>query len=234
MNHIRVEALKAVLDELQTWTIDLNQYYGDAEPQGIIDAVLTGQIDSLRAFCQRLGWSDLVTSMQDMTPLRGNAVESLQVIQSFVVPEARRLLVSTDIEEAPHPTDWFWDLVHPRVASLSRPRFEAGFFGDAVEASYKEVNDVAKRIVRDVDGRELDGATLMTTAFSPKHPLIQLTPLETETDRSIQQGYLQIMAGAMVGIRNPTAHGNLNPGASEALHLICLASLLMRKLDERI
>ena len=119
--------------------------------------------------------------MREMTPLRGNAVESLEVIQSFVIPEARRLLLKTDIDKAPNPTDWFWELIHPRVASLSRPRFEAGFFGDAVEASYKEVNDVAKRIVKDVDGRELDGATLMTTAFSPKRPLIRLTSLETET-----------------------------------------------------
>ena len=234
MNHIRIDALRSVLDELEAVRIDLNQYYGDAEPQGIIDALLTGQMDSLRAFCQTLGWSDLVTSMRDMTPLRGNAVESLEVIHSFVIPEARRLLLKTDIEEVPNPTDWFWELIHPRVASLSRPRFEAGFFGDAVEASYKEVNDAAKRIVRDVDGRELDGTTLMNTAFSPKKPLIPLTPLETETDRNIQQGYMQIMAGAMIGIRNPTAHGNLNPGASEALHLICLASLLMRKIDERI
>ena len=136
--------------------------------------------------------------------------------------------------DSPSPTDWFWEFVHPRIAALARPRFEAGFFGDAVEASYKEVNDAAKRIIRDVDGRDLDGANLMNTAFSPNNPLIRLTPLETETDRSIQQGYMQIMAGAMIGIRNPKAHGNLNPGASRALHLICLASLLMHKIDERI
>ena len=234
MNHIRVDAVTSVLDDLEAFRIDLNQYYDDAEPQRIIDDVLTGKIDSLQAFCQTLGWSDLVTSMRDMTPLRGNAVESLEVIQSFVAPEARRLLQRTDIEEVPSPTDWFWELVHPRIAALARPRFEAGFFGDAVEASYKEVNDAAKRIVREVDDQELDGATLMNTAFSPNRPLIRLTALETETDRSIQQGYMQIMAGAMTGIRNPKAHGNLNPGGSRTLHLICLASLLMHKIDERI
>ena len=234
MNHIRIDALRSVLDELESASIDLNQYYGDAEPQGIIDVSLTGQIDALRAFFQTLGWSDLVTSIRDMTPLHGNAVESLQVIQSFVIPEARQRLLKTDIEDVPNPIDWFWELIHPRIASLSRPRFEAGFFGDAVEASYKEVNDVAKRIFRDVDSRELDGAVLMNTAFTPKKPVIRLTPLETDTDRNVQQGYMQIMAGAMIGIRNPAAHGNLNPGASQALHLICLASLLMRTIDERV
>ena len=233
MKHIRIDALTAVLDDLDAFEINLNMYYDDAEPQGVIDSVLTGKIESLLAFCQTLGWSEIVTSMRDRTPLHGNAVESLELIQSFLIPEARRLLLKNDVEAVPTPTDWFWELVHPHVAALARPRFDAGFFGDAVEASYKEVNDAAKRIVREVDGRELDGASLMNIAFSPKNPLIRLTALETETDRSIQQGYMQIMAGAMTGIRNPKAHGNLNPGASRALHLICLASLLMHKIDER-
>ena len=135
--------------------------------------------------------------------------------------------------ETPGPSDWVWQCIHPRVAKLARPRFEDGYYGEAVEASYKEVNEVVKQIVRDVAGRELDGAGLMTTAFSPNNPLIELTELETTTDQDIQKGYMQIMAGAMTGIRNPKAHGNLNPPASEALHLICLASLLMHKIDER-
>ena len=51
----------------------------------------------------------------------------------------------------------------------------------------------------------------MTTAFSANKPLIRLNMLETDTDRNIQQGFMMIMAGAMIGIRNPTAHSNLNP-----------------------
>ena len=87
---------------------------------------------------------------------------------------------------------------------------------------------------RESEQREADGAGLMTSAFSPGNPIIRLTPLESDTDRNIQQGYMQIFAGAMAGIRNPKAHGNLNPDARKALHLISLASLLMCKVDERI
>ena len=103
-----------------------------------------------------------------------------------------------------------------------------------MESSFKELNDAVKRIVRDADGRELDGASLMNTAFSPNNPVVRLTPLATLTDRDEQQGYMLIMAGSMTGIRNPKAHGNLNPDSAKALHLICLASLLMHRLDERI
>jgi uncharacterized protein (TIGR02391 family) len=226
--------MTAVLDDLAGIEIGLNDYYDDAEPQSVIDNVLTGKINSLRAFCQLLGWSELVAPLQGMTPLQGNAIESLATVQSFVIPEARRLLAATDIEQPQSPTQWFWEFVHPRICALARPRFDAGFFGDAVEASFKEINDAVKRIVRDTDGRELDGAGLMTTAFSPQNPVIRLSALITETDRNIQQGYMQIMAGSMTGIRNPKAHGNLNPDSSKALHLIALASLLMHKVDERI
>lgn len=234
MPHTRTEALVALLDDIAGFEINLNHYYDDAEPQGVYDSILTGKLESLRAFCQLLGWSELVSQMQDMTPLRGNAVECLAIIQTFVIPEARRLLATTDIESPTSPTQWFWEFVHPRIRTLARPRFEAGFFGDAVEASFKEVNDAVKRLMRETTGNELDGAALMRTAFSPKNPILRLTPLETETDCNVQEGYMQIFAGAMTGVRNPQAHGNLDPDSTSALHLICLASLLLRKLDERL
>ena len=231
-NH-RTEALTKILNDLEDFSIDANQYFSDAEPQGFYDTVLTGRINSLLAFCQTLGWSELVAKLQGMTPLGADGLQALEVIQSYVIPEVRRLLANTDVEEAPRPTDWFWQLVHPRVAALARPRFETGFYGDAVGAVYTEFNQAVKQIVRKDHGKELDGASLMNTAFSPRNPLIKLTELETETGRSIQQGYMQIMAGAMTGIRNPKAHENLNPDSRKALHLICLASLLMHKIDER-
>jgi uncharacterized protein (TIGR02391 family) len=226
--------LSGLLDELARFELSPGDYWEDAEVREAYDSYLTGLINSLLAYCQTLGWSELVGHLRDMTPAQCNALESLETIHRFVIPEARRLLAASNIEKAQGPIQWFWEFLHPRISALARPRFEAGFFGDAVESSFKEFNDAVKRIVRDADGRELDGANLMNTAFSPSKPVIKLTPLGTETERSEQQGYMQIMAGAMTGLRNPGAHGNLNPDSSKTLHLICLASLLMRRLDERI
>ena len=234
MPSMRAEALSRLLDDLDAFEIPLNRYYDDVEPRGVIDDHLTGKINALRAFCQDLGWAELVAKLKDMTPLQCNAVESLDFVKSFVIPEARRLLEVSDIDAPVTPTQWFWDFVHPRIRALARPRFESGFFGDAVEASFKEVNDSVKRIVLALQGRELDGASLMTTAFSLQNPIIRLSELASDTDRAIQQGYMQIFAGSMTGIRNPKAHGNLNPDSSKALHLIALASLLMHKVDERL
>jgi hypothetical protein len=48
----------------------------------------------------------------------------------------------------------------------------------------------------------------------------------------MQQGYMQIFAGSMTGIRNPKAHENISIDSVRAVHFLFLASLLMAKLDE--
>lgn len=123
-------------------------------------------------------------------------------------------------------------LLHPVVAALSAARFSAGHYADAVEAAFKEVNAVVKAKFLARTGQELDGASLMTSAFSPKNPVLVLGDITTDSGRNIQQGYMQIFSGAMTGIRNPKAHANLQISEERALHLLLLASLLMHKIDE--
>jgi uncharacterized protein (TIGR02391 family) len=88
-----------------------------------------------------------------------------------------------------------------------------------------------KRIVKGKSGNELDGAPLMKTAFSVKNPVITLDDLSTNDGQNIQQGYMEIFAGAMTGIRNPKAHGIVTIGPERAIHFIFLASLLMDTLN---
>ncbi|MBA3443224.1 MAG: TIGR02391 family protein [Pyrinomonadaceae bacterium] len=138
---------------------------------------------------------------------------------------AASMLLATD-------SGGLWDLIHPKIAEVARSRFESNHLADAVEASLKKVNAVVKAKVRNATGKELDGSGLMTTAFSVQNPVIELDDLGIESGKSIQQGYMQIFAGAMTGIRNPKAHDNINIDEKRAIHLLFLASLLMYKLDE--
>lgn len=128
----------------------------------------------------------------------------------------------------------FWKLLHPRVVELARGRFENGQFADAVEAVLKDINSMVKRIVKDKTGREYDGSDLMNAAFSLNKPIIILDDLNTVTGKNIQQGYMQIFAGAMTGIRNPKAHDNVVIDENRAVHFLFLGSLLMTRLDEKI
>ena len=125
-----------------------------------------------------------------------------------------------------------WNLIHPSIQKIAAPRFSSSTFADAVEAALKHVNSRVKTYVKDKVGEELDGAPLMNRAFSPKNPVIVLDDLATETGRNIQLGYMQIFAGAMIGIRNPKAHANIEITKERAMHFLMLASLLMAKLDD--
>jgi len=148
--------------------------------------------------------------------------------------------LETDIRLEIRPTNLaeafsenFWTTLHAKVTTSARARFEAGQYADAVEAAFKELNTVVKEMVRKKTGQEHDGAGLMQKAFSPNAPVVALDDLSTESGKNIQQGYMQIFAGAMVGIRNPKAHANLTITKERCIHFLFLASLLFHKLDER-
>jgi uncharacterized protein (TIGR02391 family) len=138
---------------------------------------------------------------------------------------------------APQPairSEDFWNRLHPSIVHMSRSRFEAGHYADAVEAAFKELNTKLKAYVQKATGQEFDGADLTNRAFSLSNPIARLADLSTEDGKNIQKGYMQIFAGAMTGIRNPKAHSNVTIDASRAIHHLHLASLLHYIFDERL
>ena len=229
----RSQALDKLIGELEEFCIP-SDYYQDLEPQAAVDSYLNGKFDALAKYCVRVDWPDLLSAIINTLPLNASAPEALSTIQDYVLPEMRHAMARSDIDQTADQSDYFWALIHPRIAAIARPRIERGFMGDAVESSFKEVNDAVKRLALEAGHRELDGHGLMTTAFSLDNPIIRLNDLLSISERDEQKGYLQIYAGAMTGIRNPKAHANLNPPLAKTLHLVALASLLMHRLDERI
>jgi uncharacterized protein (TIGR02391 family) len=123
-----------------------------------------------------------------------------------------------------------WDLMDAEIVNVAKSRFDTGHYADSVEAAFKCLNAAVKRIFKVRTGEELDGAALMNRAFSPKQPVICLGDLSTESGQNLQQGYMQMFAGSMIGIRNPKAHDNVTIDHKEAIHLLFVASHLMSKL----
>ena len=103
-----------------------------------------------------------------------------------------------------------------------------------MEAAFKEINTRVKKIYKDRTSVEKDGAKLMQAAFSVQNPIIKLGDISTETGTNIQQGYMEMFAGAMIGIRNPQAHNNLLITKDNAIRKLHFASMLMYKLDDEL
>ena len=184
--------------------------------------------------------SDQVIRMRDSAPWWEQRVQASRApIQRFAMPVEDLSLVDDPDEEyvdsdeatvAGFDDDSFWTLIHPIVKAAARPRFEAGHLADAVEWALKVIAEEVRRR----SGLTLDGADLMHQAFSPKRPYLIFEDPIPSTQASMQQGYMEVFAGAMTGVRNPKAHGMIHLNRRRFIHFIFLASLLAEKLDEAV
>ena len=67
----------------------------------------------------------------------------------------------------------------------------------------------------------------MTDYNSEKKPLLSINGLKTSSERSEQLGYQMMLAGAMVGIRNPRAHDPELNSPQHALEFLIIANYLL-------
>jgi uncharacterized protein (TIGR02391 family) len=137
-------------------------------------------------------------------------------------------LVPAKTERVTPELDARLEALHAGIRRAAKPRLLGGHGDNAVEEACKVV---AKR-VRDMSGLQGDGVALMTTAFSPRNPLVKLNSLQTQSEQDEQLGYMHLAAGLMAAGRNPRAH---RPSADYdedvVLELLALASMIMRRLD---
>ena len=125
----------------------------------------------------------------------------------------------------------FWKYIHPYIKEVSKDRFDKSEYADSVEAAFKEINNRLKLIVVNRIGKEYDGADLMRRAFSVSNPILQLGDISYQSGRNVQEGYMNMFVGAMIGIRNPKAHTNSVINKEDAVRKLHFASMLMYRLD---
>ncbi|MBO9328637.1 TIGR02391 family protein [Achromobacter xylosoxidans] len=120
--------------------------------------------------------------------------------------------------------------VHPEVLNYCRAELmDENYFHAVFEAT----KGVAERI-RSLSGLTGDGAELVTKAFMGQQPILVLGPLTSESEKSEQRGFANLLIGLFGAIRNPLAHApktNWPMSEQDALDTLTLVSLLQRKLD---
>ena len=135
-----------------------------------------------------------------------------------------------------NPSEDIWNLVHPQIISISQDRFLDGYYAEAAENAFKEINSRVKKIYHILSPTTPipDGKNLMNKVFSPDNPLLEFCDRSTDSGKNIQLGFKEMLSGSMSALRNPKAHENIQPTPSDAMCQIIFASMLMYKIDEGI
>lgn len=123
----------------------------------------------------------------------------------------------------------FEHLLHPIVAAASLRHYHEGDYRNAVLDAMLALSD----LIRQRTGLNADGKALATEAFSLARPKLIFSELQTESGQNDQKGFMEMIAGAYTGIRNPKAHSLIHDldHTKTAQYLIAI-SLLVRRVAE--
>ncbi|MHC2423122.1 uncharacterized protein (TIGR02391 family) [Sinorhizobium meliloti] len=123
--------------------------------------------------------------------------------------------------------------VHPDVLRFCRDELLAdNYFHAVLEA----VKSVAEKI-RQRTGLTDDGGGLVDRAFSGSPPMLTINNLLTDSERSEQKGFANLLKGTFGMFRNTTAHAakvNWNMSKEDAEDLFSLVSLIHRRIDAAV
>jgi uncharacterized protein (TIGR02391 family) len=120
--------------------------------------------------------------------------------------------------------------VHPDVLRFCREELLADNYFHAVMEAVKSVADKLRARTGLID----DGAPLVDRALSGDPPMLAINPLKTESEKSEQKGFANLLRGTFGMFRNTTAHEariNWPMTKDDAEDLFSLVSLIQRRLD---
>lgn len=123
--------------------------------------------------------------------------------------------------------------VHPDVLQFCKAELIADNYFHAVQEATKSV--AAKLRLR--TGLTDDGSTLVDRVLGGDMPMLAISPLASESQKSEQRGFVHLLKGAFGMFRNPTAHEARilwNMDKADAEDLLSLVSLVHRRLDKAI
>jgi uncharacterized protein (TIGR02391 family) len=120
--------------------------------------------------------------------------------------------------------------VHPDVLRFCRQELLADNYFHAVLEAVKSVADK----IRTMTGLTDDGATLADRALGGDPPMLTINALSTESEKSEQRGFLNLVKGTFGMFRNTTAHAariHWPMTKEDAEDLFSLVSLIHRRIE---
>lgn len=123
--------------------------------------------------------------------------------------------------------------VHPNVLAFCRAELVAdNYFHAVLEATKSVANKLRAKT-----GRTEDGGALVDNVLGGESPLLAINSLFTESEKSEQRGFANLVKGTFGMFRNTTAHEARvlwKMDKEDAEDLLSLASLIHRRLDAAV
>jgi len=127
------------------------------------------------------------------------------------------------------------DLIEEKITDFGLRKIVTKLFMDghharAVEEAFKYIDNLVKKTAKPKNNG-LTGAKLMGAVFNPTSPLLRINSGSTQSEIDEQNGYMQILSGCMLGIRNPRAHEHdWEDTEQRALQLLIFADHLVTRI----
>jgi uncharacterized protein (TIGR02391 family) len=121
--------------------------------------------------------------------------------------------------------------MHPTMLKYCKTELLQENYFHAVLESVKGIASV----IRERTGLISDGSDLIKEAFLGPEPKLKINSFETETEKSEQRGFGNLLIGIFGTFRNPTAHAakiEWNLEEQDAFDILSTVSYAMRRIDE--
>lgn len=184
-------------------------------------------IDNQSLYDTRLSKLNVALSFTGLKLTEAN--EFIKVKESETLSDAQRLATNfkTKLEQR-H--------IHPTILLYCTPELVSNNYFHSVFEASKSVAE----IIRQKSGLSSDGVRLVEEAFgigNKGFPILAINTLVSETEKSEQRGFKNIVMGLMRMFRNRAAHEpkiSWPMSEQDALDIMSMISLIHRKLDDAV
>lgn len=125
-----------------------------------------------------------------------------------------------------------WHKIHPKIREVTEMKFHNKFYKDASNSAFIEICSIVRDFRKAVGRSDLPSdLDMLRNSFSKNNNFLKFTDCNDVTEKSIQEGYENLLYGAIQAIRNPRSHRNNEDTEQQALTYILLASDLLHRID---
>ncbi|ETT44729.1 TIGR02391 family protein [Paenibacillus sp. FSL H7-689] len=109
---------------------------------------------------------------------------------------------------------------------------EKNYDNESYSSAILDAIHLLTETIRNKTGLEGDGSSLVGQAFGSSSPMIQLNKGQTESEKNVQKGMVDLLRGVYTTIRNPRSHDKHSDSKSDADSIILFLDYILKLIDK--